>query len=1568
MLALIGCGICCLRGKYAPRRKTPVSKVLLSYYHLLMMGSITMCDQLYTLISQRALNSGGRVRFLKHLRSTTGSKSLIIWDVFLIHRKGFLLLWLVARPMTFSLSHYRPIPLLNPTEGVWHHFKHVALRNVSCKVLEHLHRRLNLAILRLRGKLHLIQSFFEGTGLLINSKLLMRRSIILSRRMLFMKIRLNGAPCLVFQLAVLIFLCIEITCPQPAPNNISIVNPQRVEVKRTFVDGMAARDAEDQRETAITRLEATLKGWQDLKEESMAALTVQRVKQLKEPPAQAASGERDERPLLIGETVERPLKGGELHFYTIELKQGQVLQVNVQEKGVDLRVGLRRLTDEQITTSSDFGFGYERETLTIVIRQAGNYEVLVGAREQLLSGTYQMTATLKETTDSDNERVRAERLLTEGLAGRNKGTTEGLAEAIEKWGDSLGLWKKLGEKYWEGYTSNLLGIVCSTLGDQPLALKFHNQALTLLRAAGDKRGEAAALNNIGAVYDALDDEQQALKFYNDALPLYRQVGDKSAEAYALSNIGAVYFDLGDNQTALKFFNDALSLLRQVGDQSAEATTLTGIGAVYSALGNPEQALNFYNEALPLRRLVRDNSGEATTLNNIGAVHDTLGNKQLALKFFDEALSLARKIGNKRGEAQTLTNIGKVHIDLSDKQQALKFLNEALPLRRLVKDRRGEAQTLTNIGTVYSIWGDTPLALKFFNDALPLSRAVKDRRGEATTLMGIGGVYSALGEKPQALKFFNDALSLYHQVKDKSGEAQALTNIGKVWSDLGDKQQALKFYNEAIPLRRQVKDKSGEGTTLNNIGAVYAALGEKQLALKFFDKALELYRQVAYRFGEANTLNNTGGVFSDKGDKQQALKFYNEALLLRRQIGDKSGEVQTLTNIGAVYSDLGKNQQALKFFDEALPLHRAAGDKRSEAVTLNNIGAVHDTLGDKSKALNFYNDALLLSRAAEDKSGEAVTLNNLMFIWASLNNRSLAIFYGKQSVNKFQQLRGLAQGREVDSETQKSFLRSFQDAYKRLAELLIFEGQLNQAVQVLSLYQDQQFFDFNRDTNFSIRQVDFSSRQQGFADRYETTSDRVGQIGSQIGELKRKFAAHQPNEQESAQLKNLEVELKNAAAAFLKVLRDVELELSKKPDERDKVLINDDVDNILKLLDEINNSKQSAVTIYTLIGEKQFHLLLVSKDGIKHFSTTVKGRELNKKAKEFAENINVLDSLTGRPKIDVTDQAKELYIIIFKSIENELPKDTATIMWNLDGNLRYVPINALHDGKDYLVRRNLNNVVVTRFDIERITRSLNPIWNATGFATTEEKKQVLNLKIPYDFPPLFAGEYEMKSIFKTGTSNHGILEGDILLNAQFRRENMFTELKKQKPVVHISSHFKIQPGDLTRSFLVLGDGTAFSLFDMREEAKNSFPEGKLFAGVDLLTLSACDTGISEPDSDGREVDSFAELAQRFGAASVMATLWSVNECSTAEFMRLFYKNKIDDKMNKAEAIRQAQLALLDGKVKSIAGCPKKSEGDTDKNKPRRPTSTKSLKAYKENPAKPFEHPYYWSPFILYGNWK
>jgi CHAT domain-containing protein len=139
---------------------------------------------------------------------------------------------------------------------------------------------------------------------------------------------------------------------------------------------------------------------------------------------------------------------------------------------------------------------------------------------------------------------------------------------------------------------------------------------------------------------------------------------------------------------------------------------------------------------------------------------------------------------------------------------------------------------------------------------------------------------------------------------------------------------------------------------------------------------------------------------------------------------------------------------------------------------------------------------------------------------------------------------------------------------------------------------------------------------------------------------------------------------------------------------------------------------------------------------------------------------------------------------------------------------------------------------------------------------------------------------------------------------------------------------------------------------------------VFAGVDLLTLSACNTAMEVRSAGGKEVEGFGALAQRLGARSVLASLWPVADASTPVLMREFYRlRRTNPKMSKASGLRQAQLELLTGKV-AAASPPSKTNraqrakvaGATNTNLP---LFTSDLKA-------PYAHPYYWAPFVLIGN--
>jgi CHAT domain-containing protein len=176
------------------------------------------------------------------------------------------------------------------------------------------------------------------------------------------------------------------------------------------------------------------------------------------------------------------------------------------------------------------------------------------------------------------------------------------------------------------------------------------------------------------------------------------------------------------------------------------------------------------------------------------------------------------------------------------------------------------------------------------------------------------------------------------------------------------------------------------------------------------------------------------------------------------------------------------------------------------------------------------------------------------------------------------------------------------------------------------------------------------------------------------------------------------------------------------------------------------------------------------------------------------------------------------------------------------------------------------------------------------------------------------------------------------------------------LIHIASHFSFQPGDSRNSFLLLGDGDRFSLYDMQQ-----YPN--LFNGVDLLTLSACETAAQLPGANGKEIDGFAELAQRLGASSVIATLWKVADDGTSQLVTEFYRLRLSrPDAPKSAILRQAQLNLLNGAAAPRGEQTKQSSSRADI------VGTAGPKAgatFIPPPSAPFAHPYYWAPFVLFG---
>jgi CHAT domain-containing protein/Tfp pilus assembly protein PilF len=1278
--------------------------------------------------------------------------------------------------------------------------------------------------------------------------------------------------------------------------------------------------------------------------------------------------------LLVGKTLEKTISGGQVHSYVIQGEKDQYLHLTVAQQGIDVVLAFFEPDGTKLGEVDQTEFG--PEAIIGVMGPAGPYRLeLRPVVENASAGKYQITIEeLRPVREEDRAQIKARAEATAAVAEGgellDKGDETSLKAAVEKYQRALSLWRQVKDKYWEAFTLTYeLGVTYRLLYQKQPAIEAHNQALQIFRSLKDRSGEAGALGNIGSVYGSLwesvGEKRKALEYYNQALTILKEIGDHHNEGVLLTNTGVLCESIGEYQKALAYYNQALSVQSALGDSNGEAITLLNIGAVYSSLGDNPRALDYLNRALPLLRAAGNRHAEASVLRNLGTVYSELGDVQKAIELHKQALAIFQALPDRSGAAEALTGLGSAYESLSDAPEALNYYKQALPLRKAIGDRRQEAVLLLRIGQVTSDLFGQQSALEYYTQALTLFTAIADPDNAETTAL-IGTIYGSLGEQQKALEYYIRALPIIRAGSGPIKEAQTLEKIGTAYRELGQWEQALTSFNQALGIFHASGSRSAEADVLNGIGLVYDNLAELQKARDSYERALALFKEVRDRRGEAVTLNNLGSVYNSLNEDKQALDYYLQAWRLHQALGDRPAEATILNNIGLIYSEFDHNKEALEFFNLALSIERSLGDPSGEAITLDNLGSLYHSLKEPQKAIESYYQALALHRSLGERLGEAVTLSNLSGIWWE-RNAGLAIFYSKQSVNVYQQIRGSNTG--LDKDWQKSFLRSVDDNHRLLSDLLIAQDRLQEAHQVLNLFKDQEFFDFNREIKKEASLLTLTPREMALTKRYEEIAARLQIAYEQLSEAKLKIGGRQPSTEEAAQLQQVEAQFKSTSNEFRNFGQEAEGEFKQPLSARDKVgKIADTLELQTALRELKRQTGQNAVAVYTLAGPKNFRSLIISSDRINAVSQAAKRDDVETKALQ-------LWGLLQSDQYDPRPLSAELYSVVFKPMEVQLPKDTTTILWSLDGNLRYVPMGALYDGKQYLVER-YNHAVFTRADRERLTRAVSPHWIGLGLGSSEAHTvEVLGDKISFEALP--GVTEELRQLFRQKNSTQGVLDGDVLPDAKFTKAAMLAALKQKRPLVHISSHFSFRPGDEARSFLLLGDGSAMTLEEMKQHLG-------LFNGVELLTLSACNTAAQQA-GNGREIDGFAELAQRLGAASVMATLWPVADNSTPWFMRDFYQSREKgEHLSKAEAIRRAQLALLNGTAETKP-LPARQKGGPSPIRivigegggKRAGNGTRSDVVYvdaadappfKRDEAKPFAHPYYWAPFILIGNWK
>lgn len=688
------------------------------------------------------------------------------------------------------------------------------------------------------------------------------------------------------------------------------------------------------------------------------------------------------------------------------------------------------------------------------------------------------------------------------------------------------------------------------------------------------------------------------------------------------------------------------------------------------------------------------------------------------------------------------------------------------------------------------------------------------------------------------------------------------------------------------------------------------------------------------------------VFLQQADAYQALGQYRHALSILRSVqvyADSLEPARRAAWLGALGKALwltGATAEARRELEQSIALARQANAPGVAATSLNHLGNLYVEQGDLRAAHLAYEDSLQLARQAQDPTLVATVLINTARLAVKTNDPRLAETRLAEAVHQVQTLpdsrdkafHWLAIGqlrRASPTATAAQRDQAVQD-FSAAATLARQIGDPRSLSYALG-YQAQWQQDAGRSAEALAlyRQAAFAAQQADAPELLYRWQWAIGRLLKQQGDPDGAIVAYQ---QAVANLQTIRqdftLDRTQSAGSFRASVGDAFTELADlllQRAARQPTPAAREAD-LLAARDTMEALKTAEVRDYfqdECVAVLQSRTVALDRPpphtAILYPILLPDRLELLLKLPDRIEQFTVRverDTFTGvvrdfrrylekRTSREYLPSAQQLYHWLIQPLQSALDAQSIkTLVIVPDGPLRTIPIAALHDGQGFL--------------ISRYAVATTPGLTLTDFRPIQRQKiqPLLNglTEARQGFPPLENVDEELAAI-------HAVYGGTVLENQDFLLASMQQELKETPySIVHIASHGQFA-SDVRDTFLLTFDDKltmdrlerVMSLSQYRDQP------------VELLTLSACQTAAG----DDRAALGLAGVAVKAGARSAVATLWFINDQASSQLVTEFYRQLQNPEQSKAQALQQAQLTLI---------------------KDRR-----------------YQHPGYWSPFLLIGNW-
>ena len=813
--------------------------------------------------------------------------------------------------------------------------------------------------------------------------------------------------------------------------------------------------------------------------------------------------------------------------------------------------------------------------------------------------------------------------------------------------------------------------------------------------------------------------------------------------------------------------------------------------------------------------------------------------------------------------------------------------------------------------------------------------------------------------------FATALSAWQRVLEQTQEkplqqAIALSNLSLTQQQLGQWAAAEDGITAALSqlerLAPSVEQQQVRAQALDIQGRLQFSRGQATAAIATWQQATETYRQLEDDYGLTRTDINQAQALRTLGHYRQAQAVLDKTVQRLQNQPDSLLKALALRSLGTVLRSSGELDTSTEVLQQSLALARSLDAPEAMAETFLSLGHTARLQGDRATALQFYQQAATTSNGANTQVSAQLHQLSLQIedrqwaiaqiLWPQISAQLTNMPPSRTAIYAYielaQSLMMLTEGVSSNPSVGSG------DDYPQIAQLLATAVRQSRQLEDprAESYSLGRLSHLYERTQQWTEATDLSEQALLIAQSIEATDISYQwqwQIGRLLGGQWERARWQSPATGESAALYDRAVTAYDQAVQALQLLRYdlvavhpdvqfsfreqvepvyrefVDLLLKSDPDqaalqkarETIEVLQLAELDNYFReaclapdiALDAVidQDDQRSAVLYSVILADRVEVILKLPRQQLRHYATPIA------RAQAEALLIELRQSLMEPNKVlEARALSQQVYEWLIQPAASELTQnEIQTLVFALDGPLQNIPIAALYDGQQYLVERystviapNLQLVDPQPLEQTQLTTL------AAGLSASR-----------HGFSALDYVRSELDTIASEVPS-------EVLLDQQFTVEALEDEVRSRSfPIVHLATHGQFS-SDPSQTFVLAWDRPiqVNELDDFLRTLQTSRPNP-----LELLILSACETAAG----DERATLGLAGVAYRAGARSTLATLWSINDESTALLMSQLYQSLADRTLTRADALRQAQLSLL------------------------------------KDPK--YQRPMYWAPYILLGSW-